>query len=204
MGQSRSIHEVKCDACIWFVIFIYKLRIENLWELCFSKAKTVHQKQIGITQENRGMFDRTSHCYLESIGHQLDTGCCDCTLCQFPLSWCLAMEVMRVLLFYFTPGLLAQASPTVPPDPFDFWPLVTPLLGDISQPCFDASMEYANGILNSSTWAIQMFDSSGHLPFLQEGLLSDSRAEGGKQSQDRWILPHLQWGRIWAQNERTD
>ena len=85
------------------------------------------------------------------------------------------MEVMRVLLFYFTPGLLAQASPTVPPDPFDFWPLVTPLLGDISQPCFDASMEYANGILNSSTWAIQMFDSSGHLPFLQEGLLSDTQ-----------------------------
>ena len=83
------------------------------------------------------------------------------------------MEVMRVLLFFFTPGLLAQAPPVVPPDPFDFWPLVTPLLGDISRPCFDASMEYVNGILNGSTWAIQMFDSSGHLPFLREGLLSD-------------------------------
>ena len=81
------------------------------------------------------------------------------------------MEVMRALLFLFTPGLLAQ----VPPDPFDFWPLVTPLLGDIIQPCFDASMEYANGILNGSTWAIQMLDSSGHLPFLQEGLLSDTK-----------------------------
>ena len=88
---------------------------------------------------------------------------------------------MRVFLFFFLPGLLAQAPPTVPPsvpptvppEPFDFWPLVTPLLGDISQPCFDASIEYVNGILNSSAWAIQMLDSSGHLPFLQEGLLSD-------------------------------
>ena len=83
------------------------------------------------------------------------------------------MEAMRGLLFFLIPGLLAQAPPTVPPDPFDFWPLVTPLLGDISQPCFDASMEYVNGILNGSAWALQMFDSSGHLPFLQEGLLSD-------------------------------
>ena len=86
------------------------------------------------------------------------------------------MEVlMHVLLFFFLPGLLAQVPPTVPPEPFDFWPLVTPLLGNISQPCFDASMEYANGILNGSTWAIQMLDSSGHLPFLQEGLLSDTQ-----------------------------
>ena len=51
--------------------------------------------------------------------------------------------------------------------------LVTPLLGDISRPCFDASMEYVNRILNGTAWALQMLDSSGHLPFLQEGLLSD-------------------------------
>ena len=83
------------------------------------------------------------------------------------------MAVFRLLLSIL-PGLLGQVPPPVPPEPFDFWPLVTPLLG-VSQPCFDASMEYANGILNGSTWAIQMFDSSGHLPFLQEGLLSDTQ-----------------------------
>ena len=84
------------------------------------------------------------------------------------------MIAPSILLVHLLPGLLAQAPPTVPPDPFDFWPLVTPLLG-VSQPCFEASLDYANGILNGSSWAIQMLDSSGHLPFLQEGQLSDTR-----------------------------
>ena len=84
------------------------------------------------------------------------------------------MITPSILLVHLLPGLLAQAAPTVPPDPFDFWPLVTPLLG-VSPSCFEASMEYANGILNGSSWAIQMLDSSGHLPFLQEGQLSDTR-----------------------------
>ena len=52
------------------------------------------------------------------------------------------------------------------------WPLVTPLLG-VGEPCRSASLAYIGGLQNRTDWAVRMLDSSGHLPFLQEGLLSD-------------------------------
>ena len=63
------------------------------------------------------------------------------------------------------------------------WPLVTPLLGDISAECAAASAEYVT-LLNSSLHnpadltepqlnALRRFDSSGPIPFLQDGMLSD-------------------------------
>lgn len=54
----------------------------------------------------------------------------------------------------------------------DLWPLVTPLLG-VSNSCLIASKEYARGLEASELWALKMLQSSGPLPFLQEGLLSD-------------------------------
>ena len=63
------------------------------------------------------------------------------------------------------------------------WPLVTPLLGDISAECAAASAEYVT-LLNTSLHnpadlteqqlnALQRLDSSGPVPFLQDGMLSD-------------------------------
>ena len=89
----------------------------------------------------------------------------------------------------------------VPKNPYGFWPLVTPLLGrefGLSESCFNASMVYVDGIQRGEQWALKMLDSSGSLPFLQEGFLSDtlpipvgdqlcSLLEDVKQSVLRWI-----------------
>ena len=62
------------------------------------------------------------------------------------------------------------------------WPLVTPLLG-VSDPCFQASRQYLEDLSGALTTtetltdqqrnALQMFDSNGIFPFLQEGKLQD-------------------------------
>ena len=68
----------------------------------------------------------------------------------------------------------------------DPWPLVTPLLGDISTPCKEASNEY-KGLLSQAMEsqmsgapltsdqlnALRRLDSNGQMPFLQEGILQD-------------------------------
>ena len=64
----------------------------------------------------------------------------------------------------------------MPSNHFSFWPLVTPLLGQevgLSEGCFNASLAYVKVIKNNESWALKMLDSSGSLPFLQEGFLSD-------------------------------
>ena len=69
----------------------------------------------------------------------------------------------------------------------DPWPLVTPLLGDISAPCKEASHEY-KGLLSQAMErqmlgapltsdqrnALRRLDSNGQMPFLQEGILQDT------------------------------
>ena len=75
-------------------------------------------------------------------------------------------------LFYVKGEQVSEA----PKNPYGFWPLVTPLLGlesGVSESCFNASMAYVDGIQRSEPWALKMLDSSGHLPFLQEGFLAD-------------------------------
>ena len=87
------------------------------------------------------------------------------------------------LLFTFSNG----SASTLPE--LDLWPLVTPMLGDISEECIEASTAYVNN-LNSALAtigdvtnkldeaqlnALKMFDSNGPLPFLQEGMLQDVR-----------------------------
>lgn len=78
-----------------------------------------------------------------------------------------------ILCLFYMKG--EQAS-DVPKNPFGFWPLVTPLLGldsGLSESCFNASMAYVAGLQRSEPWARKMLDSSGYLPFLQEGFLAD-------------------------------
>ena len=68
----------------------------------------------------------------------------------------------------------------------DPWPLVTPLLGNISQACKEASQEYkdlltqglerqlAGAPLSADQLnALRRLDSNGQMPFLQEGILQD-------------------------------
>ena len=60
------------------------------------------------------------------------------------------------------------------------WPLVTPLLG-VSDQCLQASTQYLEALSGAFTAteplteqqknALQMFDSNGMFPFLQEGKL---------------------------------
>ena len=64
-------------------------------------------------------------------------------------------------------------------NPYGPWPLVTPLLG-VGEECKAASLAYVEGLQANRPWALRMFDSSGQLPFLQEGLLSDTMDTGIK------------------------
>ena len=70
----------------------------------------------------------------------------------------------------------------------DIWPLVTPILGPglISQECKEASLEYIRQLsgalhqlpsaLNESQRnALRRLDSGGPFPFLQEGILMDTK-----------------------------
>ena len=71
-------------------------------------------------------------------------------------------------------------------DDLDFWPLFTPILGNISRECQDASEAYINhltevlsnpGLASTSPEhrnALRRFDSNGPIPFLQEGQLQDT------------------------------
>ena len=87
------------------------------------------------------------------------------------------MHIPPHLLLLLAGVLGATSQDTNPPGatPYGIWPLVTPLL-NVRKECFDASVEYIWGLNNSLPWALQMLDSSGPLPFLQEGLLSDTQA----------------------------
>ena len=85
---------------------------------------------------------------------------------------------MRILLplILFLFYVKGEQISDVPTTPYGFWPLVTPLLGlesGLSESCFNASMVYVDGLQRSETWALKMLDSSGPLPFLQEGFLAD-------------------------------
>ena len=61
------------------------------------------------------------------------------------------------------------------------WPLVTPVMGNISSECCEASREYIRlleeaassslTISDKHRAALRMLDSNGPLPFLQEGML---------------------------------
>ena len=79
---------------------------------------------------------------------------------------------MSFLLLLLLGGAASQAQ-DLPEFPYGLWPLVTPLLG-VGEECRSASLEYVAGLQNNSMWALQMLDSSGNLPFLQEGFLSDT------------------------------
>ena len=70
----------------------------------------------------------------------------------------------------------------------DIWPLVTPILGPdlISQECKDASLEYIkllsdalhhlpSSLNESHRNALRRLDSGGPFPFLQEGILMDTK-----------------------------
>ena len=71
-------------------------------------------------------------------------------------------------------------------DDLDFWPLFTPMLGNISKECQEASESYiklltealSHPILASTSpqlqTALRRFDSNGPIPFLQEGQLQDT------------------------------
>ena len=71
-------------------------------------------------------------------------------------------------------------------DELDFWPLFTPMLGNISIECKTASEAYINHLVDAVTNpglastsaehrnALRMFDSNGPIPFLQEGQLQDT------------------------------
>ena len=71
-------------------------------------------------------------------------------------------------------------------DDLDFWPLFTPMLGNISRECQDASEAYINHlteVLSNPSLAstnpehrnaLRRFDSNGPIPFLQEGQLQDT------------------------------
>ena len=67
---------------------------------------------------------------------------------------------------------------------YDLWPLVTPLLGDISPECRNASERYVSLLTDvlfnpavemteDHLHAAKRFDSNGPIPFLQEGVLQD-------------------------------
>ena len=67
---------------------------------------------------------------------------------------------------------------------YDLWPLVTPLLGDISPECRNASERYVSLLTDvlfhpavemteDHLHAVKRFDSNGPIPFLQEGVLQD-------------------------------
>ena len=67
---------------------------------------------------------------------------------------------------------------------YDLWPLVTPLLGDISPECRNASEQYVSLLTDvlfhpavemteDHLHAVKRFDSNGPIPFLQEGVLQD-------------------------------
>ena len=70
----------------------------------------------------------------------------------------------------------------------DIWPLVTPILGPdlISQECKEASLEYIrllsdallhfpSSLNESQRNALRRLDSGGPFPFLQEGILMDTK-----------------------------
>ena len=68
---------------------------------------------------------------------------------------------------------------------WDLWPLITPVLGNISDQCRSASYRYINSLGGAfeelrkpspqlgleQLHALQMFDANGPLPFMQEGML---------------------------------
>ena len=61
------------------------------------------------------------------------------------------------------------------------WPLVTPVMGNISSECCEASRQYIRllgevassplSVTDKQRAALRMLDSNGPLPFLQEGML---------------------------------
>ena len=66
-------------------------------------------------------------------------------------------------------------------DSLSLWPLVTPVLGNISSGCCEASRQYITllgeaassplTVTDKQRAALRMLDSNGPLPFLQEGML---------------------------------
>ena len=70
------------------------------------------------------------------------------------------------------------------------WPLVTPVMGNISSGCCEASKQYIAlleealsghlGVTDEQRAALKMLDSNGPLPFLQEGMLQVMMID------DRW------------------
>ena len=80
---------------------------------------------------------------------------------------------------------LAMSSSSGEEEPdWNLWPLLTPLLGEkISESCLSASRQYIGRLQEAFTStdplteeqqnALQMFDSNGHFPFFQEGMLQD-------------------------------
>ena len=74
------------------------------------------------------------------------------------------MKLLIALLLFAKKEEISET----PSNPFSFWPLVTPLLGQevgLSEGCFNASLAYVKGIKNNESWALKMLDSSGSLPF---------------------------------------
>ena len=63
----------------------------------------------------------------------------------------------------------------------NLWPLVTPVMGNISSGCCEASKQYITlleealsapmSVTDEQRAALKMLDSNGPLPFLQEGML---------------------------------
>ena len=119
----------------------------------------------------RHLLASFTHCYLSFPAQHTWAGY------QYPLSH--TMLTMFQALLPISLALLTTTSALER----GLWPLVTPILGDISDQCRAASQEYINalndilttGNVTDRMWAVQMFDAGGTLPFLQEGILLDTK-----------------------------
>ena len=94
-----------------------------------------------------------------------------------------------LLISLCCPGqILSEPDQLLDARDLDLWPLVTPILGGdfISQECISASLEYIQLLSESLTLppsslndshrnALKRLDSGGPLPFLEEGILLDTR-----------------------------
>ena len=76
------------------------------------------------------------------------------------------------------------------PDGYSVWPLVTPVMGNISSGCCEASRQYITllgealsaplTVTDKQRAALKMLDSNGPLPFLQEGMLQVMTIDDGR------------------------
>ena len=91
--------------------------------------------------------------------------------------------MLNYCIFFISFYLVNAAHGAVVED-WGLWPMVTPILGDISPRCKFASIEYikllnesfhsnTNDISEEASNALKRFDASGPLPFLQDGILMD-------------------------------